>query len=252
MRRYVGAALLVSHLAGAGAAAQTVSATMGAIDGRVTDNTNAVLPGVTVTISGPAMMGTRGATTNDQGAYRIAAVPPGDYAVLFTLDGFAPLKRTEIRVDLGFTATLNVRMAVGTVEANVTVTGASPVVDVASTRVTTTFDAPMLASIPSGSRDYWALLSETPALKLTRVDVGGSSAGSQSSYYAYGTHRPESADDRRDQFDTGHRTVATISTSDQRAFDSEHQLELGQFVRATARHRAAASVAHRRQAGLVK
>ena len=47
MRRYVGAALLVSHLAVAGAAAQTVSATMGAIDGRVTDNTSAVLPGVT-------------------------------------------------------------------------------------------------------------------------------------------------------------------------------------------------------------
>ena len=137
MRRYVGAALLVSHLAVAGAAAQTVSATMGTIDGRVTDNTNAVLPGVTVTISGPALMGTRVATTNDQGAYRIAAVPPGDYTVLFTLDGFAPLKRTEIRVDLGFTATLNVQMAVGAVEANVTVTGASPVVDVASTRIVT-------------------------------------------------------------------------------------------------------------------
>src|SRR5437773_7875457 len=187
MRRYVGAGLLVSHLSVAGAAAQTVSATMGAIDGRVTDNTGAVLPGVTVTISGPAMMGTRVATTNDQGAYRIAAVPPGDYTVLFTLDGFAPLKRTEIRVDLGFTVTLNVQMAVGAVEESVTVTSASPVVDVASTRITTTFDAPMLASLPSGSRDYWALLSETPALKLTRVDVGGSSAGSQSNYYAYGT-----------------------------------------------------------------
>jgi outer membrane receptor protein involved in Fe transport len=45
----------------------------------------------------------------------------------------------------------------------------------------------MLASLPSGSRDYWALLSETPALKLTRIDVGGSTAGSQSNYYAYGT-----------------------------------------------------------------
>src|SRR5439155_1730339 len=148
---------------------------------------NAVLPGVTVTVSGPAMMGARIATTNDQGAYRLAAVPPGDYTVVFTLDGFAPLTRKEIRVDLGFTATLNVQMSVGAVEENVTVTGASPVVDAASTKITTTFDAPLLASLPSGSRDYWALLSETPALKLTRVDVGGSSAGSQSNYYAYGT-----------------------------------------------------------------
>src|SRR5712691_12017573 len=187
MRRYVGPALLVSHLVVASAAAQTVSATLGAIDGRVTDNTNAVLPGVTVTVSGASLMGTRVVTTNEQGAYRIAAVPPGDYTVVFELSGFAPLRRTEIRVDLGFTVTLNVQMALGAVSENVTVVGASPVVDAASTKITTTFDAATLASLPSGSRDYWALLSETPALKLTRIDVGGSSAGSQSNYYAYGT-----------------------------------------------------------------
>src|SRR6267143_1945652 len=187
MRRSLAAMLLASHLMIGAASAQTVSATMGAIDGRVTDNTSAVLPGVTVTVSGPAMMGTRVATTNDEGAYRLAAVPPGEYTISFELDGFAPMKRTQIRVDLGFTVTLNVQMALGAVSENVTVTGASPVVDTASTKITTTFDAPTLASLPSGSRDYWSVLSETPALKLTRIDVGGSSAGSQSNYYAYGT-----------------------------------------------------------------
>ena len=187
MRRSLGAVLLVGHLTVGVAAAQTVSATMGAIDGRVTDNTDAVLPGVTVTISGPAMMGTRVVTTNEEGAYRVAAVPPGDYTIAFTLDGFAPVNRTEIRVGLGFTATVNIQMSVGGVQENVTVTGASPVVDVASTKITTTFDAATLASVPNGSRDYWAVLSETPALKLTRVDVGGSASGSQSNYYAYGT-----------------------------------------------------------------
>src|SRR6185295_10364815 len=85
MRRSVGAVLLAGHLTVGGAAAQTVSATMGAVDGRVTDHTNAVLPGVTVTISGPAMMGTRVVATNEEGAYRVAAVPPGDYSIVFTL-----------------------------------------------------------------------------------------------------------------------------------------------------------------------
>jgi outer membrane receptor protein involved in Fe transport len=179
--------LLAGHLTAAAAAAQTVSATVGAIDGRVTDNTSALLPGVTVTISGPSMMGTRSVVTNDEGTYRIAAVPPGDYTVVFELAGFAAVRRTEIRVSGGFTVSLNAQMSVGGIEENVTVTGASPVVDTASTRITTTFDAVTLASLPSGSRDYWALLSETPALKLTRIDVGGSSAGSQSNYYAYGT-----------------------------------------------------------------
>src|SRR5438876_655069 len=187
MRQLVVTVFLVGGIMAGAAAAQTVSATMGAIDGRVTDTTSAILPGVTVTISGPAMMGTRVATTNEEGAYRLTAVPPGPYAVVFELDGFAPLRRTEIRVDLGFTVTLNVQMALGAIEENVTVTGASPVVDTASTKITTTFDAPTLASLPSGSRDYWSVLSETPALKLTRIDVGGSSAGSQSNYYAYGT-----------------------------------------------------------------
>src|SRR5437660_2747103 len=51
-------------------AGQTVSATMGAIDGRVTDNTDAALPGVTVTVGGPSMMGTRSAVTNEEGAYQ--------------------------------------------------------------------------------------------------------------------------------------------------------------------------------------
>src|SRR5438128_6306240 len=187
MRRALGAVRLVGHLTVGVAGAQTVSATMGAIDGRVTDPTDAVLPGVTVTISGPAMMGTRVVTTNEEGAYRVAAVPPGDYTIAFTLDGFTPVNRTEIRVGLGFTATVNIQMSVGGVQENVTVTGASPVVDVASTKITTTFDAATLASVPNGSRDYWAVLSETPALKLTRVDVGGSASGSQSNYYAYGT-----------------------------------------------------------------
>src|SRR5262249_38191957 len=187
MRSHLGAVILVACWTPGAAPAQTVSATMGAIDGHVIDNTTAVLPGVTVTISGPAMMGTRVVTPNNERAYRLAAVPPGPYAVLFELEGFAPLKRNEIRVDLGFTVTLNVQMSLGAVSENVTVSGASPVVDTASTKITTTFDAPTLASLPSGSRDYWSVLSETPALRLTRVDVGGSSAGSQTNYYAYGT-----------------------------------------------------------------
>src|SRR6267378_7100538 len=100
MRQLVVTVFLVGGITAGAASAQTVSATMGAIDGRVTDNTSAVLPGVTVTVSGSAMMGTRVATTNDEGAYRLAAVPPGEYTISFELDGFAPMKRTQIRVDL--------------------------------------------------------------------------------------------------------------------------------------------------------
>src|SRR5262249_51236492 len=92
------------------AAAQTTSATTGAMNGIVTDNTKAVLPGVTVTITSPAMMGTRTDVTSDQGQYRFAAIPPGEYKVGFELPGFANVIHDGIRVTLGFTATVNAEL----------------------------------------------------------------------------------------------------------------------------------------------
>ena len=168
------------------AAAQTTSSTTGAINGKVTDKTNAILPGATVTISSPAMMGTRNTVTGEDGFYRFAAVPPGDYAVVFELTGFTTMKREGIRVALGFTATVNAELGVASLSENVTVTGESPVVDTQSTAITTNFDAKTLASLPS-ARDMWAILAESPAVSLTRIDVGGSAAGTQTGYTVYGT-----------------------------------------------------------------
>src|SRR5688572_14143339 len=115
--------------------AQTVSSTTGAIDGRVTDTSNAVLPGVTVTLAGEAMMGSRGTVTSDTGTFRFISVTPGLYTVTFALAGFATMKRTDIQVGAGFTATLNISLNVASLEEAVTVSGASPVVDRKSTRL---------------------------------------------------------------------------------------------------------------------
>ena len=174
-------------LTGGAALAQTVSSTMGAIDGKVTDTSSAVLPGVTVTISSPAMMGSRNTVTNPTGDFRFTAITPGDYVATFELPGFVTMKRTEIHVAAGFTASLNIQMNLAGLEEAVTVTGASPVVDTQSTKITTTFDSKTLAALPNGSNDPWAVLAETPAVKLSRIDVGGSTSGTQTGYTAYGT-----------------------------------------------------------------
>ena len=118
------------------AAAQTVTATSGTINGRLVDNTGAVLPGVTVSISSPSMMGTRTAVTNQEGFYRFPAVPPGTYRMVFELAGFTTVDREGIDVALGFTATVNIEMTVAGIATTVTVTGASPVVDTQGTRIT--------------------------------------------------------------------------------------------------------------------
>jgi hypothetical protein len=178
--------LLVLTMAG-GALAQTVSSTTGAIDGKVTDTSNAVLPGVTVTIASESMMGSRDAVTSETGTYRFVSITPGLYTVTFELPGFATVKRTDVQVGAGFTATLNISMPLAGLEEAVTVTGASPVVDTQATKISTSFDSKTLAQTPNGSNDPWAMLAETPAVKMSRVDVGGSAAGTQVGFTAYGT-----------------------------------------------------------------
>jgi hypothetical protein len=166
------------------ALAQTVGATTGAINGRVVDSSDSVLPGVTVTISAPQMQGTQTAVTNAEGNYRFPGIPPGTYAVRYELPGFGTVVREGIRVTLGFTATLNVTMSVSGLQETVTVTGDSPVVDVSSTKTSTNYDFRELAAIPS-ARDMWAILAESPAITMARIDVGGSAAGTQSGYRTY-------------------------------------------------------------------
>ncbi|MBI4486009.1 MAG: carboxypeptidase regulatory-like domain-containing protein, partial [Acidobacteria bacterium] len=172
---------------------QSVSATTGAINGKVTDTTGGVMPGVTVTISSPSMQGVRTAVTSDDGAYRFPAVPPGEYKITYELAGFSTVIRDAVRVGLGFTATLNIELKVASLTESVTVTGASPVVDVSSTKTATNFDARELASLPS-ARDYWAVLAAAPAVQMQRIDIGGSAAGTQTPYSSYDTksdqHRP--------------------------------------------------------------
>ena len=77
----------------AAASGQTVSTTTGAINGKITDTSGAIMPGVTVSISSPSMQGTRTDVTGVDGIYRFSAIPPGEYRVTYELGGF----ETQIR-----------------------------------------------------------------------------------------------------------------------------------------------------------
>jgi outer membrane receptor protein involved in Fe transport len=186
MFRHVIRALILVLIAAVTGSAQTTSATTGAITGAVTDSSGGTLPGVTVNLSGPSMMGVQTSITSEDGAYRFIAVPPGEYKLTFEIPGFSVVTREGIKLTANFTATINVALGMAALEENVTVTGASPVVDTSSTSIATTFDKETLANLPS-ARDYWAILSEAPGVKLQRIDVGGSAAGTQTTYFVYGT-----------------------------------------------------------------
>ena len=112
MRYLIGLFACLSLVVPGIASGQTVGATTGAINGKVVDPSDAVLPGVTVTISAAQMQGEQTAVTNADGNYRFPGIPPGTYRVTYELPGFAQVVREGIRVTLGFTATLNVTMQV--------------------------------------------------------------------------------------------------------------------------------------------
>jgi hypothetical protein len=157
----------------------------GSISGEVKDSQGGVLPGVTVTATSPAQIGALTAVTNEAGIFRFPSVPPGEYKLTFELSGFQTNVREGIRITLGFNAQVNVTLGVATLQETVTVTGQSPVIDTSATRIQTNYDQQMLASLPN-ARDMWSLLSTTPSVTLNRVDVGGSTAGTQTTYFAYG------------------------------------------------------------------
>jgi hypothetical protein len=159
--------------------------TTGTIAGTVTDNTGALLPGVTVTATSPALIVSQTAVTNEQGVYRFPSLPPGEYALKYTLTGFGTVNREGIIVTIGFTATVPVQLAVANVTEVVTVTGASPVVDVKNTNIQTNITQEMLKDIPN-SRDIWTVIGQSPGFMVTTFDVGGSRAGTQTGYSAFG------------------------------------------------------------------
>jgi Carboxypeptidase regulatory-like domain len=157
----------------------------GSISGTVSDAQGGVLPGVTVTATSPAQIGELTVVTNEAGVYRFPAVPPGEYRLNFELSGFQNVVRDGLRITLGFNAQVNVSLQVATLQETVTVSGQSPVIDTSATRVQTNYDQQMLASLPN-ARDMWSLLASTPSVTLNRVDVGGSTMGTQTTYFSYG------------------------------------------------------------------
>jgi len=104
------------------------------ITGVVRDSSGAILPGVTVEASSPALIErTRTVVTDGTGQYRIVDLRPGIYAVTFTLSGFNTLRREGIELSGSFIATVNADLVVGSVEQTVTVTAEAALVDVQST-----------------------------------------------------------------------------------------------------------------------
>jgi hypothetical protein len=168
-------ALLASLAMPAAAQEQT-----GAITGRAIDTSGGALPGVTVSITSPNMIGgARTAVTDEQGVYRFTLLRGGEYQVSFTLPGFSTLNVQGVILNAGATATINGKLEVAALQESVTVTSQTPTIDLEKANVAVNWDQQKLDDIPY-SRSLTGLVGLIPGLYATSLDVGGSSFGTGS------------------------------------------------------------------------
>lgn len=155
--------------------AQISSRETGSIRGVITDEEGNPLPGVSLTVTGPALMGKATDTSRQDGAFRIVLLPPGEYTLVAELQGFKTAKQEKIDVRLGLTVTINIKMAVTTLEKEVTVVGAAPVVDVKASKTQQIFKADLFQNLPIG-RNLASVITLTPGT-VNSANVKGATAG---------------------------------------------------------------------------
>ena len=127
-----------------------IASAQSSLAGVVKDTSGAVLPGVTVEASSPALIEkVRSVTTDTTGQYKIVDLRPGTYALTFSLTGFSVVKREAIELAGSGTVTINADMKVGTLAETITVTGETPVVDVQNAARQQIMNGELVASTPA-------------------------------------------------------------------------------------------------------
>src|SRR5438874_2716199 len=162
---------------------------VGAISGTVTDTSDAVLPGVAVTLS--STQRTIGANqqtvTDERGAYQFLRLVPGTYIVKAELQGFRPAEQRNIVVNADATARADLRLEIGNMAEGVTVTGEAPLLDTTSALKQTVITVDTLHALPNRF-DMWSAARVIPSIVMSQVDVGGSAAFLQSGPTLHGSN----------------------------------------------------------------
>ena len=166
---------------------------VGAIGGIVTDDSGGVLPGVTVTLSNPGIIGgNQDTVSNDRGAYQFIRLVPGTYSVAAELSGFTRAVQQDVVVNANATARVDLKLATGSVQESITVTGAAPLLDTASAVHQTVMSRSVLDALPTGA-DIWSIARMAPALTISKIDVGGKEMIAQSVAYVHGSTNTENS-----------------------------------------------------------
>lgn len=150
----------------------------GKITGTITDDKGEPLPGASVEITSPALMGKRSAVTSAKGTFVLLSLPIGTYKITASLPGFKTVTREGIDVTAGSSMAISLALPAGAIEETVTVTGEAPVVDVKTSTIDSKIDQAMLAKLPTSRDSFYDLSLSTPGM----FDVGKNVMGSPTAY----------------------------------------------------------------------
>ena len=187
------------------------------VNGTATDQSGAVLPGVTVTLTEETTGLARTVVTNEAGRWVLPALQPGRYTIKAELSGFQTQNRAGVVVNVGQAITINLALPVGGLTDQVTVTGEAPLVEVTRSDVGTNITGQNIEALPTAGRQQYALLQLVPG--LTPTLAAGSFEGAQ--YSAGGQSTSNNVfmvdgaynNDDRTQSGPGMQTRMTIDTT---------------------------------------
>ena len=150
----------------------------GKIVGTITDDKGEALPGATLEITSPALIGKRSAVTSARGTYVFLKLPGGTYKLTASMPNFKTVVQENIVVTAGSTQTVDLILPMGAIEETVTVTGAAPVVDVKTSSIDSKISREMLDKLPTSRDSFYDLSLSTPGM----FDVGKNVMGSPTAY----------------------------------------------------------------------
>src|SRR5215467_3378266 len=138
--------------------------TTGGIQGTIKDPTGAVVPGATVEVSSPALIGKKSATTDAGGFYHIEQLPPGVYSITVTAAGFAPQTQTNLQLNAGALPNVNIGLQVGAITQEVSVSAEAATVDITQSKVQTSVPEETIMALPK-SRSFQSLIPLAPGAR---------------------------------------------------------------------------------------
>lgn len=167
------------------ATAATAQQRTGSVEGRVLDEQGEALPGATISLAGPNMMGERMAVTDASGAFRFALVPPGEYTVGAALDGFQAVARSGVPVSLGHVTTLEFTLSLGEFAEVVQVTADQVLIDVTSSSVGQNLTGEFFKNLANDRQYQTAMVLMPGAVDANNPQMSGAS-GSDNMYLVDG------------------------------------------------------------------